>query len=117
LQAVGCSVRSSTDLDPSSFCFQPEEIEVLARMEHERWYQARIAQGWTYDPGQQDRDNKTHPALLPWDELPEPVKDIDRQAMGDLPALLASVGFEIERLPGQADSHKSSSPLQKEDPG
>jgi hypothetical protein len=100
LQAVGCSIRSSTDLDPPLFRFQPAEIEVLARMEHERWYHAKRAQGWAYAPGKQDRDKKTHPALLPWDELPEADQEIDRQAMRDLPALLASVGFEIDRLPG-----------------
>jgi hypothetical protein len=116
LQAVGCSVRFSTDLEPALFRFQPAEIELLARMEHERWYQARVAQGWTHAPGQQDRDKKTHPALLPWDALPEPVKEVDRQAMRALPALLASVGFEIDRLAGEPGTQKGQSPPQQEDP-
>jgi hypothetical protein len=115
LQAVGCSVRSSTDLEPALFRFQPEEIELLARMEHERWYHAKTANGWTYAPDPQDRDKRTHPSLLPWEELSEDVKEIDREAIRALPALLAHVGFEIDRLPGRTTVHRSQVPLERVD--
>lgn len=48
-----------------------------AGMQHEVWMAERIAQGWTLGPVK-DNDLKKHPALVPFDELPELVKQKDR---------------------------------------
>ncbi len=52
---------------------QPVELEMLveqmAKNVHDAWAQACISQGWTY--GEQRNDElKTHPCLVPYEELP-----------------------------------------------
>ena len=42
----------------------------LARHHHNLWIQTRIDQGWRYGLTL-DLQNKTHPAIRPWDDLPE----------------------------------------------
>jgi hypothetical protein len=38
---------------------------------HELWMRAKIADGWVYGPTK-DADAKTHPCLVPYDQVPEP---------------------------------------------
>ena len=52
----------------------PEELEQLveqmSKNVHEVWAETRIQQGWRY--GEQRNDElKTHPCLVPYEELPE----------------------------------------------
>ena len=59
----------------------PEELEQLveemSKNVHEVWADTRIRQGWTY--GEQRNDElKTHPCLIPYEELPEEEKEYDR---------------------------------------
>lgn len=79
--------------------FREDEIERLARDEHDRWCQERRSRGWTYG---EIRDNrkKLHPNLLPWDDprITEPVKEIDRNAIRRLPAILARADYQIVRI-------------------
>lgn len=97
LNAVDCSFRPEKDADSDAVRFTETEIELLAEMEHRRYNAERFADGWRYGP-ERDLKNKTNPYLVPWDELPEDVKDYDRQAVEAIPQLLADVGFELYRL-------------------
>lgn len=36
---------------------------------HENWRKHKLAEGWTYGP-EKDPDAKTHPCLVPFEELP-----------------------------------------------
>ena len=76
----------------------PEEltplIEQIARNVHEVWAQGRLSQGWTLGPERSDA-LKTHPCLLPYEELSEEEKDYDRHtALGTL-RLIEKLGFDI----------------------
>jgi DNA-binding transcriptional MerR regulator len=44
---------------------------------HEGWCERMRADGWTYGPDK-DEDRKTHPALMPWEVLPEEQRVKDR---------------------------------------
>ena len=69
-------------------------VEALAKNVHEVWAQSRLAEGWRYG---ERRDNvaKTHPCLVPYEELPEIEKAYDRNtALGTLRSIQAA-GFEI----------------------
>lgn len=101
LSAVDCRLVPSLSLGSVTFSFLPEEIERLAVMEHERWVSERTRDGWRYGE-QKDEATKTHPALVPWEELSEPVKDLDRDTVRALPAFLAEVGYSIVRQEGGA---------------
>jgi hypothetical protein len=59
--------------------------------------QERLAAGWRYDAGPKDVDRKTSPYLTEWEQLPEPIREIDRQFVRAIPALLARVGIGIVR--------------------
>ena len=73
-----------------------ELIEQMAKNVHEVWAQGRISQGWTYGPERSDT-LKTHPCLVPYEDLPEEEKDYDRNtALGTLKLIVKS-GFRISK--------------------
>lgn len=97
LQAVGCDIRITTDWDPPLFAFTPEEVELMAEMEHERFVEERLRQG--FRPGAtKDFNKKTSPTLVPWDDLSKEERQKDRNAVIGLPAFLARARFQIYRL-------------------
>jgi hypothetical protein len=98
LDAIGCDVAITTSWDEQPFQFSSEEVELLSRMEHDRFVEERLRAGWTYGPTK-NTDKKTNPTLVPWDELPEDEKIKDSNAVRGLPAFLAKAGFQIYRLP------------------
>jgi hypothetical protein len=55
-----------------------------------------MAEGWQYGPVRDDQ-LKTHPGLVPYDELSESEKDYDRQTSMETLRLITSLGFEISR--------------------
>lgn len=78
----------------------PEELENLvehvAKNVHEVWASSRASQGWTWGPKRND-DLKTHPSLVPYEELPEEEKQYDRNtAVGTL-KLIMKLGFNISK--------------------
>lgn len=71
-------------------------VEVVAKNVHEVWAQSRISQGWTYGEERSDA-LKTHPCLVPYEELPEIEKAYDRDtALGTL-KLICKLGFKISK--------------------
>jgi hypothetical protein len=103
LKAIGCGIQTLTDWGAASFELLPEEVkevfdvELLAKMEHERWCEERRFQGWSYAPGQKNINKKTSPHLVPWEELSEEIKEYDRNTVRGLPSFLAQAGFQIYR--------------------
>jgi TrkA-N domain/RyR domain len=97
LKKIQCNAKPLTEWDAELFEFTPEETEVLAQLEHERWLNERRQEGWTYTPGAKDLERKKSPYLLDWEELPEDLKQYNRDAMRSLPVFLAGVGFQIFR--------------------
>ena len=73
-----------------------ELAESIAKNVHEVWAESRIKQGWTYGEKRND-ELKTHPCLIPYEELPEVEKDYDRNtAVGTL-KLILKLGFKISK--------------------
>lgn len=104
LKAVDCTIVPLTDWDADLFAFAPEEIELMAKMEHKRWCAERLREGWQYAPGVKNISAKTTPFLVTWDQLPEAVKQLDRDPVNNIPAFLAKLGFQIYRLVKRVDS-------------
>jgi TrkA-N domain/RyR domain len=99
LRRINCAIEPMADWDTPVFTFEPEELELLAKLEHERWSADRRRDGWVYGP-ERRVEKKTHPDLVPWDDLSEPVRDKDREAVRLIPGLLATyAGFSIVRRP------------------
>lgn len=97
LELIGCGYRPRTEQSPPVFRFADEQIERLARVEHDRWMEERIADGWTWGP-KRDNEQKIHPALVPWDQLEESVKQYDRDTVMGIPEFMAQAGFEVYAL-------------------
>jgi voltage-gated potassium channel Kch len=98
LKAVGCTIAPLMDWGAEPLQFSEDEIEVMARLEHERWCADQVRHGWKFAPGKKDIQNRTHPDLLPWENLPEPEKEKNRIPSRELPALLTRVGFSVVRV-------------------
>ncbi len=98
LKAVGCGITPWADWEAESFRFTPEEIELLAKMEHQRWMDERRRNGWAYASGPKNVEKKTSPYMVSWDELEEEVREQDRAMIRGLPAFLAKADFQIVRL-------------------
>ena len=98
VDSVGCRIVPLTDWHAPSFQFSKGEIELLAPMEHALWMQQRLDAGWTYAPGAKSVDLRTHPDLLPWQDLPEDEKTKNFNNVAAIPRALSLAGFQIERL-------------------
>jgi hypothetical protein len=101
LAAVGCGIVTLTDWSAPPLQFTVDEVELLARMEHDRWCRERTASGWTYGP-ERDADRKVSPYLVPWENLSEEIREYDRNTVRDLPQFLASAGFSVVRAGSDA---------------
>lgn len=97
LDAIDCVVIPESAAAPD-FGFESREIELLARMEHQRWMRERTGHGYVYGPS---RVGNQHPDLVDWDSLTDTAKEKDRDVVRELPAILGEAGFQILRLPPQ----------------
>ena len=78
----------------------PKELEQLvegmSKNVHEVWSETRIQQGWMY--GEQRNDElKTHPCLVPYEELPESEKEYDRNTSVGTLKLILKLGFKSSK--------------------
>lgn len=97
LSYIGCAVRKANGNGTTPFEFTEDEVERMAEMEHGRWNVERLLDGWTYGTVK-DVLKKISPYLVSWKELSDGVKKWDRQAVVEIPVLLAGIGMEIYRL-------------------
>jgi uncharacterized membrane protein len=93
LATIGCLMIPA--FDPAlTFTFAEEEVQLLARREHERWMIERMAHASLHGPGP---DGRSHPDLVPWEELSDESRAKDVAAVRNIPAILAGVGFQVLR--------------------
>jgi hypothetical protein len=71
-------------------------LEDLARNAHEIWAQKRIEDGWTYGPHRDDA-KRTHPCLVPYEQLPESEKEYDRVMVNEALKAILALGYRIEK--------------------
>ena len=102
LEEHGYHIAPLTDWKSASLIFNEneaegvDEVEAMARMEHELWCQGMLADDWQSGPVR-SKEQKTHPDLEPWDDLPAKEKEKNKKFIRDLPKVLARAGFQIER--------------------
>ncbi len=96
LERIGCTIAVHEPGRPP-FSYQGDELETLAVFEHERWMQDKLASGWSYGSPRNDAARR-HDCLLPWEKLAETEREKDRDAVRNIPELLAEVGLQPVRL-------------------
>ncbi len=99
ITAIHCRIVPLTDWDEELFSFTDEEVEILAALEHERWNQDRLADGWMYGAERNNEKKKT-PYLVPYEQLPEDIKEYDREPVRNIPMLLAMIDLKVIRNDG-----------------
>ncbi len=81
-----------------------DDVDVIAVRLHERWVEERTATGWRLG-ARRDDGLRVHPDLVPWPELPDERRAIDRHLVRAFPDALREVGLRLEREGGAgADS-------------
>jgi len=102
LRAIGygiqpASAHAHASGTPQKLTLNDKQVEKLAEMEHERYNQERLGQGWVYGPTR-DTEKKISPYLVDWDELEDGVKEWDRDFIRAIPDILTTAGFEPYKL-------------------
>jgi hypothetical protein len=96
LRAIGCQLVPATAAGDAVSQFIPAEMELLARMEHERWNAERWLAGWHYG-APSNKPRRISENLVSWNELHESIRDYDREAVALIPVLLAGAGRKVIR--------------------
>jgi hypothetical protein len=94
LNYLGYTIQFAEGDQPNIIQLTPDEINVLARMEHGRWVVERTLAGWRFGETL-DRKNKTHPFLKGWNDISEERKELNRKMVRKIPTYLESVQFEM----------------------
>lgn len=97
LKQIGCDTHHVTDRRIALMTFTDKEVETLAEMEHGRWNVERLSQGWTLGD-KVDHEQKRSPYLVPWADLSDDIRELDRQTVRKIPQYLAEVQLEIRRI-------------------
>jgi hypothetical protein len=108
LREVECGLVPLTDTHGEPFRFTPSEIELLAVLEHDRWRDWTASHGYRHGDRRVDRSalvrrvlpwmRGRHPMLVPWDDLDDDAREIDREFIRRLPPVLAAVDQQVVRL-------------------
>jgi len=97
LKEAGFRIYPLQDWDIDIHIFSKTEIEKMARLEHDLWRRVKEADGWVYGK-QRDEKNRTHPDLVPWNDLHQGEREKNLTVVQQLPTLLARIGFQIARV-------------------
>lgn len=96
LEAVGYRLGPLIDWGQPAHVLADDEVERMAELEHERWVAERLREDWR-PGGVRDDEARIHPDLVPWQELPEDRREINRRLVRHRPQMLARIGVEVYR--------------------
>jgi hypothetical protein len=96
LRSAGFDVRKFDGRPPVVPEFTGAEVEQMAVLEHGRWNVERLREGWRYGK-QRDDARRIHDCLVSWEDLPDDIRQYDREAVRTFPEILARAGLEIVR--------------------
>lgn len=97
LNAIGCYIVPMYDWKAEPVEFAPDEIELMAKIEHNLWMEEKLKEDWKYTPGLKNPKKKTSPFLISWSQLPEEEREKDRDTVRKIPIYLSKAGFKIYR--------------------
>ena len=94
LLAIGYKIRQvKKGFKAVTLHLNNDEIETMAKVEHLRWSWEKRLAGWVFD-NIKNEARKTHPSLIPYQELSESEKEKDRELVKLIPALLQDIDYE-----------------------
>jgi voltage-gated potassium channel Kch len=97
LRAIGYHIARRGSNDPGRLVreFSDAQIELLAKMEHQRWMAERFLAGWQRGP--RDLEKRCSPHLVAWEDVPPEIQEYDRNFARILPEVLELAGCEIRQ--------------------
>ena len=87
-------------IDTTSIKLDTDIIELgekIAENVHDVWAVGRIREGWTYGEKRNDTE-KTHPCLVPYNELTDSEKQYDRDTAMETLKLIQKLGYVITKI-------------------
>jgi serine phosphatase RsbU (regulator of sigma subunit) len=94
LLSIGYKIQQvKKGFKPFALHLNEEEVETMARVEHMRWSWEKRLNGWTLGEVKDDI-KKTHPSLIPYEQLSESEKEKDRELVKLIPAFLQDIDYE-----------------------
>jgi serine phosphatase RsbU (regulator of sigma subunit) len=94
LLSIGYKIRQvKKGFKPFALHLHDDEVETMARVEHMRWSWEKRLNGWTLGEVKDDI-KKTHPSLIPYEQLSESEKEKDRELVKLIPAFLQDIDYE-----------------------
>lgn len=98
LAAIGYVMIPSRSNQPV-FHFPQEDQDAiaLAKIEHNRWWNAKVKAGWKVGPVT-DKANKIHASMVPWEQLSQGEKDKDIEFIRAIPEILAEAGYTMIKV-------------------
>ncbi|HNX34693.1 MAG TPA: NAD-binding protein [Kiritimatiellia bacterium] len=94
LRAIGLERADIKDPRGAVNELEDPDVELLAEMEHNRWNAERLLDGWVYGEIS-DKKRKISACIVPWNELPDDIKEYDRQTVRKIPDFLHAVKQKI----------------------
>lgn len=74
--------------------FNEDELEYLAKREHNAWYKLKVNVGWKYGPVR-DENLKINPNLVEWEVLDIASRESNKNTFKNLPQLCSNVNLKI----------------------
>lgn len=71
-------------------------MEMLAENTHDVWAKQRMTDGWVYG-AERDDQNKKHPCLVPYEDLPESEKLYDSETATEIIKVILKMGYTISK--------------------
>ena len=104
LAALGMKLNETGKPPKKRVQLTPDQIEVIAELEHGRWNAERLLDDWRWAEVT-DKLKKRHNLIVPWQKLTEEQKQWDRTPMIELIRELQEEGFEIVPLHPQTHGY------------
>jgi serine phosphatase RsbU (regulator of sigma subunit) len=109
LLSIGYKIRQvKKGFRPITLLLNEDEIETMSMVEHIRWSWDKRLNGWAYS-NVKDESNKTHPGLIPYNDLPDSEKEKDRELVRLIPSLLKDIDYEAYPVDNRRIRHLSYS--------
>jgi len=94
LLSIGYKIRHvKKGFKPFALHLNEEEVETMAMVEHIRWSWEKRLNGWRFGKVKEEI-GKTHPSLIPYEQLVESEKEKDRELVKLIPAFLQDINYE-----------------------
>ena len=97
LALIKCEMTLKDESREAVTAFTDDEVLLMAKQEHQRWWDEKTENGWMKAPFRDDM-KKRHNCFVEWDELSEEEKNKDKEPVRNMIKNLDTVGYGVYRI-------------------